>query len=644
MPFPNTMDLARRLAHLWRPPFLTTILRGDERQELATRCKSVRKDLLVSCGLATQSRTRAVRELTEMTKVIGRHGGLTAALAAEAAVVVTRGTLQDAIDGIDYIGAIMLIMDPVIYFVGTMPPAVDMDTRRGLTAAVAHLLRATGALILRLARCNACRVVCETILQVGFGMMMRMCRLVWPTPHPEWGYFVADGPCAPKRMLRYLGDACDAMTIFRESEPLSPTTLGDFANMVQRLCPHLWSLDDTRLHPTQARAIMTHLTWHIHCLMEKIADATELQCMDIFVMAELQRVVARTGRAGAVGTYDLTEAHLLRLARNVRRRDDYVGCHMVVMVAHVLCNQIRAAAASAQSDLEGPGGTTVRVMTGMRSVTDAFAHALAMVPEILAPPDVDDDSRKDLEATRIVLPVVMNSITHATIDCLGMLGVGRPSISTWEHDADCLGILDGLLRASAAFLRIEACGQRLKAEAARARSFATRICIKLAEASTEFVKHAASPAPVEVQEALVRLAETVSKAHHAEVPTHVSRHPIMAVGECVSAHNLVAWDVDDDASNTRAHCVSATLYAMLEKCGAVGSEKDELKTIIDECGDDGVPLTLRTCANLKCRNMLPFAKSKRCTACMRTRYCSKECQLEDWPGHKAACRRWRAAS
>ena len=32
-------------------------------------------------------------------------------------------------------------------------------------------------------------------------------------------------------------------------------------------------------------------------------------------------------------------------------------------------------------------------------------------------------------------------------------------------------------------------------------------------------------------------------------------------------------------------------------------------------------------------------KMKKCSACKQVRYCSKDCQLEDWNGHKKSCKK-----
>jgi hypothetical protein len=48
------------------------------------------------------------------------------------------------------------------------------------------------------------------------------------------------------------------------------------------------------------------------------------------------------------------------------------------------------------------------------------------------------------------------------------------------------------------------------------------------------------------------------------------------------------------------------------------------------------------CAHLGCTSAtaygLPDPKRKVCTGCRVVRYCGAECQKQDWPAHKAACR------
>lgn len=51
--------------------------------------------------------------------------------------------------------------------------------------------------------------------------------------------------------------------------------------------------------------------------------------------------------------------------------------------------------------------------------------------------------------------------------------------------------------------------------------------------------------------------------------------------------------------------------------------------------EDGKNLHAVACS--KCATMIGF---KKCTGCPKTsklRYCSRECQLADWPSHKACC-------
>lgn len=48
----------------------------------------------------------------------------------------------------------------------------------------------------------------------------------------------------------------------------------------------------------------------------------------------------------------------------------------------------------------------------------------------------------------------------------------------------------------------------------------------------------------------------------------------------------------------------------------------------------------RTCGQ-ECGGALGLPKSKRCSACHITIYCSKECQAADWGRHKPECQQWR---
>lgn len=42
-----------------------------------------------------------------------------------------------------------------------------------------------------------------------------------------------------------------------------------------------------------------------------------------------------------------------------------------------------------------------------------------------------------------------------------------------------------------------------------------------------------------------------------------------------------------------------------------------------------------------CRNVFCVSEIKRCSACHRTRYCSRECQVNDWANHRNECRSHR---
>eukprot|EP00727_Mastigamoeba_balamuthi_P012870 m51a1_g8205 hypothetical protein (225) ;mRNA; r:48980-50028 len=53
----------------------------------------------------------------------------------------------------------------------------------------------------------------------------------------------------------------------------------------------------------------------------------------------------------------------------------------------------------------------------------------------------------------------------------------------------------------------------------------------------------------------------------------------------------------------------------------------------EEAGAEGNVYNMRRCA--VCGKEAPF----RCTRCKETRYCSRECQRQAWPSHKAECRK-----
>ena len=52
---------------------------------------------------------------------------------------------------------------------------------------------------------------------------------------------------------------------------------------------------------------------------------------------------------------------------------------------------------------------------------------------------------------------------------------------------------------------------------------------------------------------------------------------------------------------------------------------------------------LQSCAHCGARE-LHVAQFKRCSACKVSRFCSKDCQLANWPAHKAACKAARKAA
>lgn len=54
-------------------------------------------------------------------------------------------------------------------------------------------------------------------------------------------------------------------------------------------------------------------------------------------------------------------------------------------------------------------------------------------------------------------------------------------------------------------------------------------------------------------------------------------------------------------------------------------------------------LATRACAHVRCTTIQAFCEAssprgKRCGKCERVRYCSRACQVADWPAHKLACR------
>ncbi|KAL4421385.1 hypothetical protein ABPG75_010676 [Micractinium tetrahymenae] len=61
-------------------------------------------------------------------------------------------------------------------------------------------------------------------------------------------------------------------------------------------------------------------------------------------------------------------------------------------------------------------------------------------------------------------------------------------------------------------------------------------------------------------------------------------------------------------------------------------------------------LAQRPCAHLLCGNPLggwedsEVLRGKRCSGCRVVRFCSRECSVAAWPGHKAACRALAAAA
>jgi len=63
---------------------------------------------------------------------------------------------------------------------------------------------------------------------------------------------------------------------------------------------------------------------------------------------------------------------------------------------------------------------------------------------------------------------------------------------------------------------------------------------------------------------------------------------------------------------------------------------DNVKKLYTEGGDK------YECKHFGCRNKeTANAKHKKCGKCGIVNYCSRECQITDWPQHKKGCRQWR---
>ena len=58
---------------------------------------------------------------------------------------------------------------------------------------------------------------------------------------------------------------------------------------------------------------------------------------------------------------------------------------------------------------------------------------------------------------------------------------------------------------------------------------------------------------------------------------------------------------------------------------------------------DNEAIGLRSCAHCSAREV-HVAQFKRCGACRGIVFCSKDCQLANWPAHKAACKAARKAA
>jgi hypothetical protein len=65
---------------------------------------------------------------------------------------------------------------------------------------------------------------------------------------------------------------------------------------------------------------------------------------------------------------------------------------------------------------------------------------------------------------------------------------------------------------------------------------------------------------------------------------------------------------------------------------------DSLTQCLDICmrGKEPIDLRIRACSNCGKREK-KLLKWKKCAKCQASFYCSRECQLKDWPGHKKTC-------
>lgn len=61
-----------------------------------------------------------------------------------------------------------------------------------------------------------------------------------------------------------------------------------------------------------------------------------------------------------------------------------------------------------------------------------------------------------------------------------------------------------------------------------------------------------------------------------------------------------------------------------------------LKETDSDGEDDGLNSQCHKCQTLESQIQTTL---KRCTKCMKRAYCSKECQVKDWPSHKKACKK-----
>lgn len=94
-------------------------------------------------------------------------------------------------------------------------------------------------------------------------------------------------------------------------------------------------------------------------------------------------------------------------------------------------------------------------------------------------------------------------------------------------------------------------------------------------------------------------------------------------------------EASDHEAAEFAHDTTAAHVSTAEENTHINNERTVAVTTSPLESDSGMP-TLAPC-NPGCAVCTILYPSNRCTGCRKVQYCSTDCQIKDWPGHKAVC-------